>query len=185
MDRRTQYTKKVIKETFIKLLNEKDITKISVSEICKIADINRATFYRYYIDIFDLLDKIEEEFQKELINIINIEKEHTIFTFTKELLNIFLENKDLVKIIFNNTNNIHFLDNILEIVYEKLYEKWIEDNTNISKEDSEYTSIFIFNGSLGIINYWIKNNFDKDIDEIANMIEQLSLFGTKRFVYKK
>ena len=48
MDRRTKYTKNIIKETFIDLLSEKDISKVSVSEICKIADINRATFYRYY-----------------------------------------------------------------------------------------------------------------------------------------
>ena len=56
MDRRTKYTKNIIKETFIDLLSEKDISKVSVSEICKIADINRATFYRYYLDVFDLLD---------------------------------------------------------------------------------------------------------------------------------
>jgi AcrR family transcriptional regulator len=59
MDRRTKYTKKMIKDTLIDLLLEgKDITKVTVSEICEIADINRATFYRYYLDIFDLLDKM-------------------------------------------------------------------------------------------------------------------------------
>ena len=68
MDRRIQYTKKVIKETCIELLSEKDITKVSVSELCKKADINRATFYRYYLDIFDLLSKIEDEFVEELKN---------------------------------------------------------------------------------------------------------------------
>ena len=56
MDRRVKYTKKVIKDTFIDLLSEKDINKVTVSEICKIADINRATFYRYYLDVFDLLE---------------------------------------------------------------------------------------------------------------------------------
>ena len=62
MDRRTKYTKKIIKDTFIDLSSEKDINKVTVSEICKIADINRATFYRYYLDVYDLLDKMEEEF---------------------------------------------------------------------------------------------------------------------------
>ena len=66
MDRRIKYTKKVIKESFFQLLEEKDITKVTVSELCEKADINRATFYRYYIDIFDLLEKIKEEFVKEI-----------------------------------------------------------------------------------------------------------------------
>ena len=66
MDRRTKYTKTIIKDTFLNLLENKDITNITVTEICKEADINRATFYRYYIDIYDLLTKVEEEFTDEL-----------------------------------------------------------------------------------------------------------------------
>ena len=67
MDRRTKYTQKVIKETFINLLEEKEITKITVSEICKIADINRATFYRYYLDVYDLLSNIQKEMAANLL----------------------------------------------------------------------------------------------------------------------
>lgn len=58
MDRRTKYTLKTIKETFLDLLQENNINKITVKEICDNADINRATFYRYYTDIYDLLKKI-------------------------------------------------------------------------------------------------------------------------------
>ena len=49
MDRRTKYTMKVIKDTFLNLLESKDISNITVTEICDIADINRGTFYRYYL----------------------------------------------------------------------------------------------------------------------------------------
>ena len=62
MDRRVKYTKKVIKDTFLSLLEKKNISNISVKELCEMADINRGTFYRYYIDIYDLLKKIEDEF---------------------------------------------------------------------------------------------------------------------------
>ena len=58
MDRRIRYTKKIIKETFLNLLEEKELNKITVSEICRISDINIATFYKYYLDLFDLFDKI-------------------------------------------------------------------------------------------------------------------------------
>ena len=57
MDRRIKYTKKIIKDCFFELLSEKDINKITVSELCNKADINRATFYRYYIDIYDYDDR--------------------------------------------------------------------------------------------------------------------------------
>ena len=52
IDRRTKYTLDVIKDTVLKLSEKKEINKITVTEICKIADINRATFYKYYRDIY-------------------------------------------------------------------------------------------------------------------------------------
>lgn len=185
MDRRIKYTKKIIKDTLIDLLNKKDIKKITVSEICKIADINRATFYRYYLDIYDLLDKIEEEFVTELKLVSRQSNNDTISGFTKDLLNVFLSNKDLVKVLFNTNNNIYFLNDVLEVAYEKCKDKWQKDLPTISEQDIEYASLFIFNGALGVVNYWVKNDFDKDVDEVSTIIERLSYFGTKRFIYKK
>ena len=57
MDRRVKYTKSTIEDTFLNLLEKKDIGEITVTEICEKADINRATFYRYYIDIYELIKK--------------------------------------------------------------------------------------------------------------------------------
>ena len=187
MDRRVKYTKKVIKDTFIELVSEKDIKKITVSEICKKADINRATFYRYYLDVFDLLDSIKKEFESELklAYTPKNETENTVLNFSKAMLNVFLKNKELVKLLFNTNNGLYFLNNILEIAYSRCKEKWEKDLPDILQEDMEYASIFIFNGALGVINFWVQNDFDKDIDEIANIIENISYYGTRRFIYKK
>ncbi|MBE6148350.1 MAG: TetR family transcriptional regulator [Firmicutes bacterium] len=185
MDRRTKYTQNIIKETFIDLLSEKDITKITVSEICEIADINRATFYRYYIDVYDLLEKIEMNFSEELKDAYNAENitEYTVANFSKALLKAFVENKKLVKILFNNKSTTNFLDDILEIVYQTCKDKWEQELPGISQEDIEYASVFLFNGALGVINFWIKNDFDKDIEEIARIIEQLAYYGLKKYIY--
>lgn len=187
MDRRTKYTKKIIKDTLISLLSEKDIKKITVSEICKIADINRATFYRYYLDVYDLLDKIEEDFINELKEPYekNPSRVSTVGAFSKEILEVFIANKELVKILFNTNNNIYFLNEVLEVAYVMCKTKWMSDIPNISEEEINYAAVFIFNGALGIVNFWVKNNFDEDIDIVSQAIEDLGYFGTKRFIYKK
>lgn len=185
MDRRTKYTQNTIKETLIDLLAEKDITKITVSEICEIADINRATFYRYYIDVYDLLEKIELAFSEELKEAYTTEDitEYTVSNFAKALLKVFVENKKLVKILFSNKTSTNFLEDILEIVYQTCKNKWEQEFPGISQEDIEYASVFLFNGALGVINFWIKNDFDKDIDEISHIIEQLAYYGLKKYIY--
>ena len=60
-DRRVQYTKKAIREAFLSLLESSPLEDVTVKEICCIADINRATFYRNYADLYALYDAIEEE----------------------------------------------------------------------------------------------------------------------------
>lgn len=186
MDRRTKYTQNIIKETLIDLLEEKEINKITVSEICEIADVNRATFYRYYLDVYDLLDKIEGNFSRELIETFEKEEitDYTVSKFVKALLKVFVENKKLVKVLFNRKTSSNFLDEILELVYQTCKSKWEEELPNVLEEDIEYASIFLFNGALGVINFWVKNEFDKDVEEISKIIEQLAYFGLKKYIYK-
>lgn len=61
MDIRSQRTKQVISESFLELLKEKPATRITVTEICSMASINRATFYKHYLDVADLQASLENE----------------------------------------------------------------------------------------------------------------------------
>ncbi|MDD6878956.1 MAG: TetR/AcrR family transcriptional regulator, partial [bacterium] len=60
-DARTRFTRMVISDCFLTLLQQKPVAKITVTELCQLAQINRATFYRHYLDIPDLMEKLEEE----------------------------------------------------------------------------------------------------------------------------
>ena len=45
-DARVRYTHRVLKESFLSLLREKPVNKITVKEVCELAELNRATFYQ-------------------------------------------------------------------------------------------------------------------------------------------
>lgn len=184
MDRRVKYTKRVIKETFLSLLEEKDVSNISVKELCEKADINRGTFYRYYEDIYYLLKTIEEDFIEEIKNsdsIVHMSK-HSIYSFTKQILEIFENNKKLVRILFNADSNIYFLDQVLEIAYEKCIGNWENNVDSNDYNELENSVVFIFNGALGVINYWIKNDFNISSDKLAKYIERFCLGGIKKYI---
>ena len=186
MDRRIKYTKKVIKDTFLNLLEKKDISSITVTEICEIADINRGTFYRYYMDVYDLLKNIEQEFIEEIKNSPSIERmeEHSIYSFTKGILSIFENNKKLVRILFNTDRNVYFLNEVLEVAYDKCIGRWEEEQPEIAGTELEHAVVFIFNGALGVINYWIKNDFNLSSDEIAKNIELYCNQGARKYIPK-
>jgi len=60
-DRRIIMTKRLLKESLIEILKEKDIYHVSIRELCDNADINRTTFYKYYGSQFDLLADMEND----------------------------------------------------------------------------------------------------------------------------
>lgn len=60
-DLRTIRTRKFIIDSFIDLLEKKDFNSITISAITKGAMINRATFYRHFLDKYDLLEKVIKE----------------------------------------------------------------------------------------------------------------------------
>ena len=60
-DRRVRRTKQLIKQSLIELMHEKPFKDITVKDITERADLNRGTFYLHYVDIYDLLSKIEDE----------------------------------------------------------------------------------------------------------------------------
>ena len=60
-DARKRYTQTVLKQSLLKPLKEKPVNKITVKEVCELAQLNRATFYAHYSDCFALLESIENE----------------------------------------------------------------------------------------------------------------------------
>lgn len=65
-DRRVRYTKQAIRDGFLRLLAEKPIEKISVTEICREADINRGTFYAHYSDPYELKHSLEDQLSEAM-----------------------------------------------------------------------------------------------------------------------
>ena len=53
-----------IEKVFISLLQTNELNEISVSDICKLAGLNRTTFYANYTDIYGLAIEYHMEFFK-------------------------------------------------------------------------------------------------------------------------
>lgn len=61
-DRRIKRTKMLLQNALVDLMLEKAVGKISVKELTQKADVNRSTFYLHYLDIYDMLEQMENEF---------------------------------------------------------------------------------------------------------------------------
>jgi AcrR family transcriptional regulator len=177
-DRRVKYTKMVLKESFIKLLEKKDISQISIKEICEDADINRATFYAHYNDQFDLLKKIEDE----LLDNINahiaefdpINNDKNAVLLAEKIFEYLKENAKLCKLLLNEHGDFSFQKKVMMLVYDIIIAE-ITDNNKITKEDAEYVYSFTITGCVGIVQKWLDEDMKKSPHYMAEMVIKLTL----------
>lgn len=184
LDRRIQYSQKVIKESFIQLLMEKNITKITIKELCEKADVNRATFYAYYKDQYDLLQKIEEELMagidqylfSENMSLLTPDATKTLI----EILNYIQKNNTICRILLNQGVDLHFQNALIGYMTRQHFlPNWKHDN--ISIEDNEYIFLYLASGCIGILKKWLEDDCEKPAKEIAQLIQQLSIHGRTAF----
>ena len=117
-DRRIRKSKEALKNSLIELMKEKPVNNITVKELVLTADLNRSTFYNYYCDIPDMLQKLEMELYNELLEIFkaHIERHSEIHDISREthefmedMCNVIKNNYDFCKCIFSKNGDLSFL----------------------------------------------------------------------------
>ena len=176
--RKTRYTKMVLRDSLMELMKSKPISAIYIKEICALADISRATFYKYYTDQYDLLRKTEEEtfiFIEKIFNKYAIYKNEKNATqrLMEEILQYIADNNKLIYVLFTENGDIHFQKNLFSSMYKINYLKQITDKIP-DEATKQYYFLYIVTGTVGLICHWINNGMDKSIDELARMIIKIT-----------
>ncbi|MFC4320073.1 TetR/AcrR family transcriptional regulator [Litchfieldia salsa] len=183
LDRRKKYTRMVLKDSLIQLLKEKDMSSITVKEICERADINRSTFYSHYADHFDLLDKIEEEIIEEMAGYLSrftFENEEDELQILERLLDYFASKQEICKTLLSENTDTTFQKKVMIFAHQFFMQNWKAGNHH-DVEISEYLSTFIISGSIHVMKNWLSNGMDKSPKEMAEILTNLinkGLLGT-------
>lgn len=182
-DGRVRYTKMIIRESLISLMRAKPLAKITVTEICKVAEINRATFYAHYSDPFALLRSIEDDMMAEIgaglenaffPNVSNIEVMLTwVFDYVRK-------NADICNVLLSDTSDTSFHMQVVSMLQERFVSVWASARS-VTEEDAEYLFTFAAIGSVGLIRKWLQEGMKKSPGEMAELITKLSNKGYSAF----
>lgn len=178
VDRRVKYTRMVLEDSFIKLMEKKDISQITIKEICEKADINRATFYAHYSDQNDLLRKIEnkllDNIKAYLEKIDQKKTEISAVLIAEKIFEYIQENARLCKLLLSERGDFSFQKQIMTLVYDIIIAE-ITDNNKITKEDAEYVYSFTISGCVGIVQKWLDDGMKKSPRYMAETVIRLTL----------
>lgn len=182
MDKRILKTKKKLTSTLLNLIEEKKIKKITVLELCKKANINRTTFYKYYTDIDDLVTKIEESLLLDLKNNITDIKRNYLISYINKTIETIKNHKEIYGKLLSPNGDKTFLKKILFLVHDQSIIEWQRILKKASNEDLENIYKFIVDGSVGIIENWINKDCKEEPITIANFINKLCMSGLSSFI---
>lgn len=175
-DGRVRYTKMRIRSAFYELAKQNEYDKITVTAVCNKAEINRATFYKHYLDIPDLIDKLQEEAIEKLINRLDVATKSNIDDFLIDLLKQVKENASANGSLglFTQASATSFTSKVSRIIYSKFSEIIKSDIPKSSTLDQDMIFAYIAGGCAGIVDYWAKTGFKEDEKELSQKLRLMA-----------
>lgn len=188
-DLRYLKTEKIIRESFLRVIDKKGFDKATIMDICEDAMISRNTFYVHYLDKYDLLDHIYLDLKQELIeslstHIIDTLKILDLYESAKWCVTEAYKNRELIRILLKSSRS-DFRDLLLEI-FSRIPARKIFLNYDEFAYKTEYEIICTYTGDamLGFFEVWFNNYQDISLEHAINLMYELVQQPAKLYMKK-
>lgn len=182
-NRQVNRSKKTLESSIIKLLHKMPIDKITVTQLCEMSEVNRGTFYNHYIDIYDLLNQIENnivhEFELKLDKHSKKQKVDDFYPLFKEALEFIDENSDVVTILLKGNEDSLFLSKIINLFKDNTINNWGTYYNYRNNINYDYFLQYSIHGCLGIINKWLKDGRKELPNDLARLLNNIVIQGAE------
>lgn len=168
-NRRSQMTERLIQNSLIELLQNHPINEITVTAVCKLADINRGTFYAHYEDVKDCMHTMEQDATKELLAVINEHKDpNSLRAILTGIFEIVKRRHAVTSFIL--TTDQDFLMTFIAITKREILEDDRIKVANLNPREGQYMFEYYLNGIVGVVRYWLKTGLEESPEQLANFI---------------
>ena len=179
-DRRVLYTKMFLKEALLELMKEKAIDKITPTELCRQANINRNTFYTHYYTPRDVLTEVEADFSAQIIESLSSQAtvdDFQISRMLKEICSIVYAQKEFCKVLLSENGDAAFFENVISAGKPVILEGWRVEGIKLDENEMEMFFSFVVNGSIALIRKWAAEDMRDPPEKIAVLIERIAYGG--------
>lgn len=172
-NRRVRMTKRLLQDALLELLEEKSLEKITVTQVCSKADVNRSTFYAYYQDVGELLSELEDGVLEKIPGAQKVPVARTDSEFVDTLERFFdyvKENRRLFTILLIRRGSGNFNHRLLDAVMEKHLKPTQQEPTRLDR----YAYVYCINGVMGILKEWLQEGFPFSSREFGQIVLRMS-----------
>ena len=164
----------MIRDAVFELLGKKPIERITVTEVCKMAGINRSTFYLHFMDCMDVLEKEQEQFCDRLISAMETslkEAEHgKPLDITEELYRLIREDHDIYLLLMRSGQPMKAFSKFTDYCRGYLAHG-IRQYCALSESECEWVDDYIIAGSFAItLRFASEKEFNLEREKIFHIL---------------
>lgn len=178
----TALTRENLIEAFWSLYCQKKIEHISIKEITDTAGYHRSTFYEYFIDIYDLLNQVEDSLlayikQEVSKSLVIVQKDDVL----QGLADVYESKGKYLGVLLGENGDPYFSKKLKSILRPVLIE-----NFGIYESDihTGYIIEFGFSAILASITHWYQRNKNIPSNDLVFMVRSMLMNGVYPMIKK-
>ena len=150
-DARVRYTRRVIKESLLRLLEDRPVNRITVKEVCEAAQINRATFYAHFTDCFDVLNQMENDLLADFERSLSFASVVDVVDMIERIYAMIDQNAEVCRVLIFQNKDSSLTAKMIVMAHDKTIVRWKEQLTRATESDREMLFTCLSNGLLNVI----------------------------------
>ena len=177
-------TRQKIREAFAELLKEKnELSNMTVTELVKLADITRSTFYTHYDSIYDVAKDLQDE-TLELISIYDkdIRSINDLDKYIDRVIKNLKDNEDMYRTLLRSREPLLFIEKLSNMINKRL----IDFNMFVETNYSDLIVTFFTYGCVNLFVRYFVSDLKCSLDDIGEFIKGMvkELLTSKSINYK-
>ena len=173
MDRRCRRTRQAVKEALIELMGEKEIARITISELAQRANVNRKTFYNHYSDIGAVVDELEEDLVGSLASLLERQDLTQVmenpYPILLKMAGRIQENWETFRLLVESGEHVHMNQKLKESMNRYLSDALQKRLGTSSKAVAMYID-FMAEGIASLYHWWVKAPECVTVDELCQFV---------------
>jgi len=170
---RFQATEDKIIQAFIQLLSEKEVSAITVSEICRLSGIHRTSFYLHFQDVYELMDRIEIRLAGYYANLFEDQTCHyNLGERFQHLFEFIHEHQAFYRAYWHRAKDLRVLDAALSENTESKMKETAAGYGFQSDTEIQFHRIFFKAGLAALIGYWLSRGCPETPEGLSEILKK-------------
>lgn len=173
-DRRRRKTRASVERALVKLMTDRDLERITVTELCAEADINRTTFYAHYQCVSDVLGDLEEQVVGNVFSVCGAyrfaELAMNPYPILNRLCGALSGDREFGEFLVNGRESAGFLERVKDEFIRRVMREFEREHPGEDGTRLYFAMSFLAAGTFEAFRAWWRSDRSVSLDELSKRL---------------